>query len=101
MASRSGKSLDQLSHVINDTLSSIRKYEPFDRYTTLQSLYRTLDHQLQCGLMGQHESECMRFLVRQLWDLKLQIHMIEKEHAQLTDAIGHIITLMLDLHLRV
>ena len=38
----------------------------------------------------------MRFIVRMLWDLKLQIHMIEMEDAQLTDVIGHIITLMLD-----
>ena len=48
--------------------------------------------------MGQQESDRMRFVVRKLWDLKLQIHMIEKEDAQLTDVIGHIITL-LDLHL--
>ena len=41
----------------------------------------------------------MRFVVRKLWDLKLQIHMIEKEDAQLTDFIRHISTLMLDLHL--
>ena len=41
----------------------------------------------------------MRFVVRSLWDLKLQIHMIEKDDAQLTDIIGHIITLMSDLHL--
>ena len=49
--------------------------------------------------MGQQESDRMRFVVRKLWYLKLQIHIIEKEDAQLTDVIGHIITLMLDLHL--
>ena len=49
--------------------------------------------------MGQQESDRIRFVVRKLWDLKLQIHMIEKGDAQLTDVIGHIITLMLDLHL--
>ena len=41
----------------------------------------------------------MWFIVEKLWDLKLQIHMIEKEDAQLTDVIGHVISLMLDLHL--
>ena len=99
MASRTDTTLYQLKHVINDTFSSIRKFEPFDRFSTLQSLYRVLDHQLQDGLMGQQESDRMRFIVRMLWDLKLQIHMIEKEDAQLIDVIGHIITLMLDLHL--
>ena len=39
----------------------------------------------------------MRFVMRKLWELKLQIHMIEKECAQLIDVIGH--TLMVDLHL--
>ena len=39
----------------------------------------------------------MRFVVRKLWDVKLKIHM--KEDAQLIDVIGHITTLMLDLHL--
>ena len=97
MASRTDTALDQLNHFINDTFSSIRKFEPFDRYTTLQSLYTSLDHQLQDGLMGQLESVCMRFAVRKLCDLKLQIHMIEKEDAQLTDVIGHIITLIFSL----
>ena len=41
----------------------------------------------------------MWFVVGKLWDLKLQIHMIEKECAQLTDVIGHVISLILDLHL--
>ena len=49
--------------------------------------------------MGQQESDRMQFVVQTLWDLKLQIHMIEKKDAQLTDVIGHIITLMLDLHI--
>ena len=49
--------------------------------------------------MGQQESDRMQFVVRKLWDLKLQIKMIEKEDAPLTDVIGHIITLMLDSHL--
>ena len=99
MASRTDTALDQLNHVINDTFSSIRTFELFDRYTTLQSLYTAFDHQMQDGLMGQQESGGMLFVVRNLWDLKLQIHMIEKEDAQLTDVIGHIITLMLDLPL--
>ena len=62
MASRTDTALDQLNHVINTTFSSIRKFEPFDRYT-LQSLYTALDHQLQDGLMGQQESDRMRFIV--------------------------------------
>ena len=99
MTSRTDTVLDQLSHVINTTFSSIRKFEPLDRYTALQSLYTAFDHQLQDGLMGQQESDRMRFVLRKLWDLKQQIHMIEKENTQLTDVIGHIITLMLDLHL--
>ena len=67
--------------------------------TTLQSLYLALDHQLQDGLMGQQESDRMQFVVRKLLDLKLQIHMIEQAAEQLSDVIGHVITLMLDLHL--
>ena len=41
----------------------------------------------------------MRFIVGKLWDLKLQIHMLEKECAQLVDVIGHVISLELDLYL--
>ena len=41
----------------------------------------------------------MRLIVGKLWDLKLQVHMIEKECAQLTYVIGHVISLMLDLYL--
>ena len=44
------------------------------------------------------EFDRTRFIVRKLWDLKLQIHMIEKEGTQLSDVIGHIITLMLHLY---
>ena len=64
--------LVQLYHIINTTFSSVAKCEPFDRYTTLQSLYTALDHQLQDGLMGQQEFDRTRFIVRKLWDLKLQ-----------------------------
>ena len=39
---------------------------------------------MQDGLMGQQETDCMRFIVGKLWDLKLQFHMIEKECAQLS-----------------
>ena len=98
MASRTDTSLDQLNHIIDTTFSSTEKIEPFDRYTTLQSLYTALDHQLQDGLMGQQEFDRTRFIVRKLWDLKLQIHMIEKEGTQLPDVIGHVITLMLHLY---
>ena len=64
----------------------------------MQSLYTALDHQLD-GSMGQQESDRMWFIVGKLWDLKLQIHMIEKECALLTDVIGHVISLMLALYL--
>ena len=89
---------DQLNRIIDATFSDVEKFEPFHWYTALQSLYTALDHQLQDGLMDQHEFERTRYIVRKLWDLKLQIHMIEKEDAQPSDAIGHIITLMLDLY---
>ena len=79
MASRADTALDKLNHIIDVTFSSIKTFEPFDRYTTLQSLYTALDHQLEGGLMSQPESDCMRFIVEKLWDLKLQIHMLEKE----------------------
>ena len=85
MSSRTDTALDQLNHVINVTFSNIRKFAPFDRYTALQSLYRALDHQPQKGLMGKQESDRMRFVVRKVWDLKLQIHMIKKEYTQLVD----------------
>ena len=42
--------------------------------------------------MGQQESDHM-------WDLKLQIRMIEKECAKLSDGIGHVISMMLHLYL--
>ena len=47
MASQTDRALDQLDYIINTTFSSVEKFEPFDRYTTLQSLYTALDHQLQ------------------------------------------------------
>ena len=31
--------LDQLNHIIDTTFSSVENFEPFDRYTTLQSFY--------------------------------------------------------------
>ena len=78
MASRTDTALDQLNHIIDTTISSVEQFEPFDRYTTLQSLYTALDHQLQDGLMDQLEFVRTRFIVRKLWDLKLHVHMIEK-----------------------
>ena len=87
MASRTDTALYQLNHIIDATFSSVEKFEPFDRYTTLESLYTALDHQLQ------QEFDRTRFIVRTLWDLKLQIHMIEKEGTQLSDVIRHVITL--------
>ena len=99
MTSRADTALDQLNHIIDATFSSIERFEPFDRYTTLLSLYTSLDHQLEDGLMGRQESDRMRFIVGKLWDWKLQIHMVEKECAQLSDVIGHVISLMLHLYL--
>ena len=52
MASRTDRPLDQLNHIIDATFASVEKFEPFDRYTTLQSLHTVLDLQ---GLMDQHE----------------------------------------------
>ena len=52
MASRAVTAFDQLNHIIDATFSSIERFEPFDRYTTLQSLYMSLDHQLEDGLMS-------------------------------------------------
>ena len=98
MASRTDTAMDQLNLVNDTTFSSVDKFEPFDRYTTLQSLYTALDHQLQCGLMNQQEFDHTRFIARKLRGLKLQIHMIEKEGTQLSNAIGHVITLMLHLY---
>ena len=95
MASGTGTALDQLNHIIDTTFSSVETFKPFDRYTSLQSLYTALDHQLQDGLMDQQEFDRTRFIVRKLWVLKLQIHMIEKEGTQLSDVIGLVITLML------
>ena len=98
MASRTDTPLDQLNHIIHTRFSSVEKFEPFDRYTTLQSLYTALDHQLQDELMGQQEFDRARFIVRDLWDIELKIHMIEKEGTQLSDAIGHVITLIMHLY---
>ena len=99
MALRADTALDQLNHIIDTVFSSSENFEPFDRYTTLQSLYTALGHQQQDGLMSQHESDRMRFIVGKLWNLKLQIHMIANECAQLSDVIGHVISLMLHLYL--
>ena len=70
-----------MNHIIDATFSSVEQFERFDRYTTLQSLYTALDHQVEDGLMRQQELDRMRFIVGKLWDLKLQIHILEKECA--------------------
>ena len=41
----------------------------------------------------------MRFIVGKSWDLKLQIHLLEKGCKQLTDVIAHVISFMLDLYM--
>ena len=92
--------LDKLNRLI--TLSTIHSpvLDNLNRLISILHCNRCigLNRQLQDELMGQQESDRVRFVVRKLWDFKVQIHMIEKENAQLTDVIGHIITLMLDLH---
>ena len=65
MATRTDTVLDQLNHIIDVTFSDVEKFESFNRYTTLQSLYTALGHQLQDGLMDQHHgalyySPCQR-----------------------------------------
>ena len=54
LASQMNLALDQLNNIIDIRFSSVEKFEPFDRYTTLQSLYTALVHQLQDGLIDQH-----------------------------------------------
>ena len=76
-------------------ISNIEQFERFDRYTTLQSLCTALDHQVEDGLMRLQECDRMRFIVGKSWDLKLQIHLLEKGCAQLADIIAHI-SLMLE-----
>ena len=83
-----------MNHIIDATFCNI---ERFDRYITLQSLYTAFGHQVEDGLTRQQESDRMRLIVGKLWDLKLQIHMLENECA--TDDIGRVISLMLDLYL--
>ena len=97
MASRSVTALDQLNHIIDVTFSNIEQFERFDRYTTLQSLYTALDHQVEDGLMRQQECDSMHFIVGKSLDLKLQIHLLEKGCTQLADVIAHVTSLMLDL----
>ena len=71
--------MDQLNHII-DTTFPVEKFELSNRQYTLQSLYIALDHQLQDGLMAQHEFDHMRYIVQKLFDLKLQIHVIKWNH---------------------
>ena len=56
--------MDQLNHLIDTTFSDVEKFESSNRCRyTLQSLYAALDHQLQDGLMAQHEFDRMRYIV--------------------------------------
>ena len=90
MVSRSVTALSELNHIIDATFSNIEQFERFDRYITLQSLCTALDHQVEDGLMRQQECDRMRFIVGKSWDLKLQIHLLEKGCAQLADVIAHL-----------
>ena len=49
--------------------------------------------------MSQQECDRIRFIVGMSWDLKLQMHFLEKGYTQLAGVIAHIISLMLDLYL--
>ena len=89
MASRSVTALSELNHIIDATFSNIEQFERFDRYTTLQSLCTALDHQVEDGLMRQQECDRMHFILGKSWDLKLQIHLLEKGCAQLAGVIAH------------
>ena len=94
--------MDQLTHLIDAIFPDVEKFESLHRRHcyTLQSLYTALDHQLQDGLMVQHEFDRMRYVVRNLFDLKLQLHVIEAEPSLSlpADVIEHTIALMLDLY---
>ena len=98
MASRSVTALGELNQIIDATFSNIEQSERFERYTTLQSLCTALYHQMEHGLTRQQECDRMRFIVGKAWDLKLQIHLLEKGCTQLAEMIAHI-SLMLDLYL--
>ena len=92
----------QLTRLIDATFSNVEKFESSNRHRryTLQSLYTPLDHQLKDGLMAQPDFDRMRYVVRKLFDLKLQIHTIEAEPSLPlpADVIEHTIALMLDLY---
>ena len=101
MALGTERALDQLNHLIDTTFPDVEKIESSNRRSyTLESLYTALDHQLQDGLMAQHEIDRMGYIVQKLFDLKLQIHAIEAEPSLRlpVDVIGHTVALMLDLH---
>ena len=92
--------MDQLTHLIDATFSDVEKFESSHRHCyRLQSLYTALDHQLQDGLVAPPEFDRMRYVVREIFDLKLQIHAIEAEPSlSLPEVIEHTIALMLDLY---
>ena len=98
MTSRLVTALSELNHIIDATFYNIEQFERFDQYTTLQSLCTALDHQVEDGLMRQQECDRMCFIVGKSWDLKLQIHLLEKGCTQRAGVIAHI-SLMLDLYL--
>ena len=80
--------LSELNHIIDATFSNIEQFVRFDRYTTFQSLCTALDHQVEDELMRQQECDCS--VVGKSWDLKLQIHLLEKRCTQLAGVIAHI-----------
>ena len=89
IASQADTGLYQLNHIIDATFSSIERFEPYDQYTIIVYSAST-----KRWVMGQQESNCMQFIVGKLWNMKLQIHMMEKECAQLSDVIGHVVSVL-------
>ena len=95
--------MDQLTHLIDATFSDVEKFESFHHRRhcyTLQPLYTALNHQVQDGLVAQHEFDLLRYAVRKLFELKLQLHAIEVEPSLPlpADVIEHTIALMLDMY---
>ena len=84
--------MEQLTHLIDATFSDVEKFESSTR------------HRHRCtladGLLAQHDFDRMRYVVRKLFDLKLQIHAINaKPSLPLpVDVIEYTTALMLDLY---
>ena len=70
--------MDQLTHLFDATFSDVEKFKSSNRHdhrqrSTLQSLYTALNRQRQDRLLAQQDFDRMPYVVRELFDLKLQI----------------------------